>query len=108
MKTRAKAILTRKSTGMVAVEMPSGRVTVFELLGCELVDAGEFVTGSFDEPGNQVIHNETRDEKLRVFIHEPGCDLMPAIEHYFALSAQPRRPMWPGRNAARPADAILF
>ena len=66
------------------IESVPGFVTVFELLGCELVKPGEFLSGNLDELGNQQIYNETRNEKLRVFVHERDCEEQKAIEKYFA------------------------
>lgn len=103
MRTKARVKLMRKSTGMVAAETSTGSVTVFELLGCELIASGDILSGCLDELDNQVIYNETRDEALRVFVHERGMNVHEAIERHFtqsALSDTPRRPMWPARNLA--------
>jgi hypothetical protein len=103
MKTKARVILMRKSTGMVAAETSAGSVTVFELLGCEMVKSGDILSGYMEELDNQEIYNETRDEELRVFIHERGLGVHEAIEKHFAQllpSQRPRRPMWPARDRA--------
>jgi hypothetical protein len=101
MKSKAKAILTRKTTGMVAAETSPGFVTILELLGCEQVRSGDTLVGNLNELDNQVVFNETQNETMRVFIHERGCAVHKAIEKYFvqAMPSEPsRRPMWPGRE----------
>jgi len=88
---------------MVAAEIAAGSVIVFELLGCEEVKSGEIVAGNMDRPGIQDFHNETRDQRFRVFLHEHGTDLHGIIEKYFAQltpAAPPRRPMWPALSSA--------
>jgi hypothetical protein len=98
MNTKAKVIFSRKSTGMVAAETGPGTVTVLELLGCEQVKPGDILVGCMDELHNQEFYNETQGEKMRVFIHDRGCELHEAIERYFTpvmSSVPPRRPMWP-------------
>lgn len=102
MKTKARVRFIRKSTGMAAAETSAGSITVFELLGCELVKSGDILSGYLEELDNQEIYNETRDERLRVFIHERGMELQEAVEKHFGQLAPlepPRRPMWPLRTA---------
>ena len=108
MKTKAKVLLMRKSTGMFAAETTPGYVTVFEMLGCEEVKSGDILIGNMEELGNQDLYNESRKERLRVFNHETGCAMRDAIETYFAQlmpQTPPRRPMWPFRNPAPGAAA---
>ena len=103
MKTKAKVILMRRSTGMVAAETAAGSVIVFELLGCEEVKSGEILVGNMDGLDNQEFYNETRDERFRVFVHTHGSDVGEVIESYFSEltpAATPRRPMWPLRDTA--------
>ena len=87
MKTKARVIFTRSSTGMVAAQTSSGSITVFELLGCEQVNTGEILSGDLEELHNQEIYNETRDEDLSVLIHECGLSVRDAVEKHFAQLA---------------------
>lgn len=89
MKTKARVIFARSSTGMVAVQTSTGSVTVFELLGCEQVSAGDILSGDLEELHNQEIYNETRDEDLTIFVHECGLSLQEAVVKHFA----PRAPV---------------
>ena len=84
MKTKARVIFARSSTGMVAVQTSTSSITVFELLGCEQVSAGDILSGDLEELHNQEIYNETRDEDLKVFIHECGLSLQEAVVKHFA------------------------
>ena len=84
MKIKARVIFTRSSTGLVAIQTSTDSITVFELLGCEQVNAGDILSGNLEELYNQEIYNETRDEDLTIFVHECGLSLQEAVVKHFA------------------------
>lgn len=85
MKTKAKVVLIQDDSGMVGVQTVTGDITVFELLGCEKVRLGVVLIGYWYELDNQVVHNESRDQKLEVFIHECGCEREEVNARYFKV-----------------------
>lgn len=87
MKTKARVIFAQGSTGLVGVETRTGAVTVFDLLGGEVVQPGDVLSGDMEEPDMQEIYNETRDEFLMVFIHARGLGVHEAAERYFSQAS---------------------
>lgn len=72
---------------MVAIQTSTNSITVFELLGCGHVSAGDILSGNLEDLYHLEIYNETTDEELRIFVHEIGLGLQEAVVKYFAQLA---------------------
>jgi len=94
MNTKARVIFTHSSTGTVGVETNTGSVTVLDLLGGEVVQPGDILSGNMEELDAQEIYNETQDESLMVFIHERGLSVHEAAEKHFAHATPVKMSKW--------------
>ena len=92
MKTKAKVIQIGEHTSFVAVETATGDIAIFELLGCEKISLGNILIGYWSELDRQVVYNESRAQRLAVFIHDWGCELEVVQKQYFTPRIPPQAP----------------
>ncbi len=58
--------------GLIAIRDNKGEFTVAELIGGQVVERGDVVSGNVEHHGSQTLINETRNEKINVFIQGIG------------------------------------
>lgn len=57
---------------LCAVQVSSG-ITVFEIIGGHVTEIGDIISGNLESVGRESLYNETKHEKIDVFIEDWSC-----------------------------------
>jgi len=69
---RARVVDVNLRRGFIAVAT-SGGITVMEFLGGYEVEMEDVISGDLESLGGEVVVNETRGEKMEVYIQDVDC-----------------------------------
>lgn len=78
-----KIILLNLKCGLVLFEDEIGDYGYFEVLGAGEFEPGEIIVGDLHSLGSQIIVNQTKSEKIDVFIEDYGMSFHKAKEIVF-------------------------
>lgn len=67
-----KVLAVNPENGFVAVRAPGG-VTVFEMLGGNLVTRGDLIRGDLESLSGELFFNETRADSISVVVQDIHC-----------------------------------
>ena len=66
-------VLANHQRGMYAVQIQSGDITVFELLGSIPPDLGDIISGNLDDSCSDSFYNQTQEEEIDIIVQALGC-----------------------------------
>ncbi|HIH8976805.1 TPA: hypothetical protein ACYUTM_001889 [Serratia marcescens] len=69
---RGVVVHHERRIGFIAIRDSRGEFVLAELLGGYVVEKGDVVSGNADHHGSQTLLNETRGERINVFIQGIG------------------------------------
>lgn len=70
---KGKVIIVNKKKGFIAVKIKDGEISVIELLGGHEVGMDDIISGNLEFIGSGKLVNESRNEKMSVFIQDVSC-----------------------------------